>query len=302
MDALPDTGTGTGTAMAPGAATDSLTLALWQCPYAASTPEALARLDAAAARAAVSDMDLLVCPEMSLTGYLLGAQRVQALAEADNGPLAQAVAAIAQRHGVAIVYGYPQRHPQDARPYNAVQAIGPSGQALGHYRKTHLYGEADQQQFSPGPQAPQVFAWRGWRLGLLICFDVEFPETVRLLALQGADLVLVPTANMQAFDEVPRLLVPARACENRVFVAYANACGSEGDTVYGGLSTGCGPSGEVLAQAGREGDWLQLTLHRSALHAARAGSQLPHRRPGLYALLAKPVDAARDAPDNSPET
>lgn len=276
--------------------TDQLCLALLQCPYAASTTEALARLDASAARAATQGVDLLVCPEMSLTGYLLGADRVQTLAETAQGPLAQAVAAIAQRHGLAIVYGYPERHPDGARPFNAVQCIGPQGHALGHYRKTHLYGEADQRQFSPGPQASQIFEWHGWRLGLLVCFDVEFPETVRLLALQGVDLVLVPTANMEGFDEVPRLLVPARACENRVFVAYANACGSEAGTAFGGLSTVCGPGGEVVGQAGRDADWLQVTLQRSALATARAHSQLPHRRPALYGRLAAPLDAPREQP------
>lgn len=283
---------------APDMATrhDTLRLAVWQCPYATSTAEALARLDASATQAAAQGMDLLACPEMSLTGYLLGAARVQALAEPADGPLAQAVARIAQRHGLAIVYGYPESHPAGAHPYNAVQAIGPQGQRLGHYRKTHLYGEADQRQFSPGPQAAQVFEWRGWRLSLLVCFDVEFPETVRLLALQGADLVLVPTANMETFDEVPRLLVPARACENRLFVAYANACGAETDTVYGGLSTICGPGGDVLEQAGRGADWLPVTLQRSDLQAARVHSQLPHRRPALYGPLAAPGDVPRDTP------
>jgi predicted amidohydrolase len=275
-----------------GTAAHTLRLALWQCPYPDSTAAALQRLDGAAARAAAQGVDLLVCPEMSLTGYLLGADRVQALAEPAYGPLSQAVGAIALRHSVAIVYGYPERHSQGDRPFNAVQAIGPQGQTLGQGRKTHLYGEADQRQFSPGPQASQVFEWHGWRIGLLVCFDVEFPETVRLLALQGAELVLVPTANMVGFDEVPRLLVPARACENRLFVAYANACGAEADTVYGGLSTVCGPTGRVLDQAGQLADWRVQDLPRSALAAARTSDQRPHRRPDLYGPLAAPVGPA----------
>jgi predicted amidohydrolase len=283
-------GTATGTRNYTGK--DNLRLALWQCPFATSTAEALARLDTQAAQATAQGVDLLVCPEMSLTGYLLGADRVQALAEPANGPLSQAVGAIAQRHSVAIVYGYPERHSQGDRPFNAVQAIGPQGQTLGQGRKTHLYGAADAQQFSPGPQASQVFEWRGWRIGLLVCFDVEFPETVRLLALQGADLVLVPTANMVGFDEVPRLLVPARACENRLFVAYANACGAEADTVYGGLSTVCGPTGRGLARAGQLADWRVQDLPRSALAAARTSDQRPHRRPDLYGPLAALVGPA----------
>ena len=265
--------------------TEPLTLALWQTPYAATPVEVLQRLDDAAARARAQGAQLLVCPEMGLTGYAIGAERVQALAEPAVGALAQAVAGTAQRHGIAVVYGYPELHPQ-GKPFNAVQAIGPDGQSLARYRKTHLYGELDHAQFSAGDAASKGFAWRGWRLGLLICYDVEFPETVRLLALQGADAVLVPTANMAAFDEVQNLLVPARACENRVFVAYANACGHEPGIDYGGRSTVAGPDGGVLTRAGREGGLLFATLTREALDLARRSSPWSARRPDLYGPLA----------------
>jgi predicted amidohydrolase len=127
-----------------------------------------------------------------------------------------------------------------------------------------------------------VFIWRGWRLGLLICYDVEFPETMRLLALQGADAALVPTANMRAFDEVPQLLVPARACENQMFVAYANACGEEPGLVYGGLSSLVSPRGHVLARAGRDAGLLYGQLRRPVRDESGTVSQLQHRRADLY--------------------
>ncbi len=260
--------------------TDTLTLALWQCPYAAHTPEALTRLDTTAAQARAQGAEMLVCPEMSLSGYQIGAAAVAALAEPADGPLAQAVASIAQRHRIAIVYGYPERNA-GGQPYNAVQFIGADGQRIANYRKTHLFGDIDHAQFSPGPQAPAVFDWNGWRLGLLICYDIEFPEPARSLALQGVDAILVPTANMIDFDEVQRVLMPARALENRVFVAYANACGQEGGTTYGGLSTTCSPMGEVLTQARRNEQLLLATLSRAALYSARTSSQLPDRRNDL---------------------
>jgi predicted amidohydrolase len=259
---------------------EALTLALWQSPYAPTPTQALAALDTAAAQASAQGAALLVCPEMSLTGYQIGATQIAALAEPADGLLSQAVAALAQRHRVAIVYGYPERHTE-GRPYNAVQFIDAAGQRLAHYRKTHLFGDVDRAQFSPGPQAPAVFAWRGWRLGLLVCYDIEFPEPARMLALQGADAVLVPTANMIEFDEVQRVLLPARALENRLYVAYANACGPESCTTYGGLSTVCGPMGAALAQAGRSEALLLATLARNDLTEARPSSQLPHRRTDL---------------------
>jgi predicted amidohydrolase len=265
---------------------ETLTLALWQTPYLDTPAQSLARLDAIAAQAQVKGADLLLCPEMGLTGYAIGPDRAATLAEPVDGPLAQAVGTIAQRHGIAIVYGYPERHPDSEKPFNAAQAIGPQGEALVHYRKTHLYGELDHAQFSAGDAASQVFEWRGWRLGLLICYDVEFPEAVRGLALQGADAVLVPTANMVGFDEVSTLLVPARACENRLYLAYANACGGEGGTHYSGLSTAADARGAVLAQAGHGEALMLVPLKRSALLTARQHSYLLARRSDLYRPLA----------------
>ena len=259
---------------------DTLTLALWQCPYTGSPSQALVLLDATAAQAHDQGAALLLCPEMSLTGYQIGAAGVAARAEPADGALAQAVAAIAQRHGIAIVYGYPEQNAH-GKPWNAVQFIDADGQRLANYRKTHLFGDIDRAQFSPGPQPPAVFAWRGWQLGLLICYDIEFPEPARGLALQGADAVLVPTANMIEFDEVPRVLLPARALENRMFVVYANACGREGCTTYGGLSTVCGPDGAVLDQSAREETLRLVTLTRDALAQARVHSPLGDRRTDL---------------------
>ncbi|MDO9406699.1 MAG: carbon-nitrogen hydrolase family protein [Polaromonas sp.] len=267
---------------------DILTLALWQCPYPASTMDALARLDATAAQARTQGAEVLVCPEMSLTGYQIGPQRAAELAEPADGPLSQAVAAIAQRHGIAIVYGYPE-HNAAGQPYNTAQFIAADGQRTAHYRKTHLFGSIDRAQFSPGPQAPAVFEWNGWRLGLLICYDIEFPEPARTLALQGADAVLVPTANMIEFDEVQRVLLPARALENRLFVAYANACGTEERTTYGGLSLVCGPKGEVLEHAPRGAALVFATLSKDGLIEARAGAQWADRREDLYGLLSRPI-------------
>ena len=265
---------------------EDLHLALWQTPFASNPAEALQRLDAAAAQARAQGTDLLVTPEMSLTGYAIGAERVAALAEPADGPLAQAVAAIAQRHHLAIVYGYPEQNAT-GKPFNAAQAIGPDGTLSINYRKTHLFGDLDRTQFSAGDVSSQVFEWRGWRLGLLICYDVEFPEAVRGLALQGADAVLVPTANMVPFDEVQRVLRPARALEIRLFVAYANACGNEGPLVYNGLSTACGPDGRTLTQAPATGDCLlQIKLTRRVLDAARTASPLQDRRSDLYGRLA----------------
>ena len=228
-------------------------IALWQTahPAAGDVAAALRRLEEAAARAAAEGAQWLLTPEMALTGYLIAPERLAGLAEPADGPLAQAVAAIAQRHGLGIAYGWPERHPDGAKPYNAVQAIGPDGRRLAVHRKVHLFGAGDQARFTAGEAVAAPFEGGGWLIGLLICFDVEQPAAVRALARQGAKLILAPTANMLPYDDAPCLTLPRLAAESRVAIAYANACGAEGDTRYGGLSRLVAADGRVVAAAGR---------------------------------------------------
>jgi predicted amidohydrolase len=208
---------------------------------------------------------------MFLTGYNIGADAVRSLAQPRDGGYAQAVARLAQTHGIAIVWGYPERDATDAI-FNAAQMTSARGTPLLHYRKTHLYGALDRAQFSAAPvdaANSQLAELHGWNIGLLICYDVEFPENPRRLALAGADCVLVPTANMERYDFVPATLVPTRAFENQTVLAYANYCGPEGNLRYGGLSSVVGALGQPLAVAGRDEALLIATLTPEALDHAR---------------------------------
>ncbi|NVO07194.1 MAG: carbon-nitrogen hydrolase family protein, partial [Rhodoferax sp.] len=215
--------------------------------------------------------DLLLTPEMFLTGYSIGAEAVRRLAQPRDGESAQAVARMAQTHGITIVWGYPERDASGAI-FNAAQMSSAQGTPLLHYRKTHLYGTLDRTQFSAAAvdaSNSQMAELQGWKLGLLICYDVEFPENPRRLALTGADLLLVPTANMDRYDFVPKSMVPTRAFENQVALAYANYCGPEGDLRYGGLSSIVDALGQPLAMAGRDESLLIATLTPEALDHAR---------------------------------
>lgn len=245
-------------------------LALLQCePRPCDVPANLQRLNQAAAEAGATGAHLLVTPEMFLTGYNIGASQSRQLAEAADGPRAQAVAAIARQHGIAIVFGHPE-HNAAGQIFNTALCIDAQGRSLASYRKTHLFGELDRSMFSPGKGNEPLFELHGWQLGLLICFDVEFPENTRRLALQGADLIVVPTANMASFDFVAQHLVPTRAYENQMYVAYANFCGREGDLAYGGLSCVAAPDGVGLVQAGRGSELLLADVTQAGLRAGRA--------------------------------
>ncbi len=212
---------------------------------------------------------MLVCPEMFVTGYAIGAAAVQKLAQPADGTWAQAVAASAQRHGVAVVYGYPERDTSGS-VFNAAQWISAQGQRCLSYRKSYLFGELDRTQFVAGEPSATTFTLQGWNIGLLICYDVEFPEATRRLALAGADLIVVPTANMPEFDFVAQSLVPVRAYENQLYVAYANYIGAEGAVHYGGLSLLAAPDGQAVAQADRSATLLVATLDDTRLTEARA--------------------------------
>ncbi len=253
-------------------------VAAWQCrPGPLDVDGNLRRLDEIGARAAERRVTVLVTPEMFTTGYGLTPEQATGLAEGDGGPTETAVARIARRHRLAIVYGYPER-AVDGRPFNAAALIGPDGVVRGRHRKVHLFGDVDRALFAPSPAPPAAFDFDGARAGLLICYDVEFPEAVRYLAVDGARIVFVPTANMTGYEEVPDVLVRARACENGCGVVYANYCGADSLFRYGGLSVICGPGGEVLAQAGSDVEELLI----ADLPGESAGTYLADRRPGLY--------------------
>ncbi len=262
-------------------------LALWQTAGDPSNDPAanLDRLDATAAKAAAGGADLLLAPEMFLTGYNIGREAAQATAEPAEGPSARRAAEIARAHGIGLCYGYPELGDGGVI-YNSCQLLAKDGTALLNFRKTHLFGDLDRAMFAPGEGTAEVVRFEGYGVGMLICYDVEFPEAVRALALAGADLVLVPTANMKPYDAVSLFVVPARAFENEVFVAYANRCGGEGELDYIGLSCVGDPTGGNLVLAGDGEELIFADLDPARLKQARAlSTHLADRRPEVYARV-----------------
>lgn len=249
-----------------------------------STAANLKVLDAAAGRAAEAGAGILVTSEMFLTGYAIG-DDVARLAEPADGDAADAVAEIAHRHGLAVAYGYPERDGDTV--FNAVQLISADGTRLANYRKTHLFGCFEREQFTPGDQPVVQAEVNGLRVGLMICYDVEFPENVRAHALAGTDLLLVPTAQMHPFQFVAESVVPVRAFENQLYVAYVNRVGAEGEFEFVGLSTLAGPDGIAKVRAGRGEELVFADADPDVLAASRAANPyLSDRRPALYGPLA----------------
>ncbi|MDH0747408.1 carbon-nitrogen hydrolase family protein [Pseudomonas sp. GD03842] len=264
-------------------------VALYQCsPHPLEVADNLERLRVQAAEAASQGAALVVFPEMFLSGYNIGARAARELAQPSDGPAAQTIRDIARSSGIAIVYGYPELS-DDGQVYNAVQMIDAQGARRCNYRKTHLYGELDKSMFSAGDAHFPVVEMDGWKLGFLICYDVEFPENARRLALAGVDLMLVPTANMAPYDFVAQVTVRARAFENQCYLVYANYCGSEGSIHYCGQSSICAPDGQQIGLAGRDDVLLIAELDRASMSESQAiNTYFKDRRPAFYSGLGEP--------------
>jgi predicted amidohydrolase len=261
---------------------------------AGDVPGALDLMHRRVSAAAAQGAGLVIFPEMFLTGYNIG-DAVFRLAEAADGPSAAAAAEIARRSRAAILYGYPER--SGGRVFNAASLVNAAGERVAGYRKTHLYGSEEKRLFQGGDSLV-VAELGGLTVGILICYDVEFPEAVRALALAGAELIAVPTALIEPYAFAARTLVPARAIENQVYIAYAGLCGSEGGLAYCGLSCIVGPGGQGLAQAEADPALLVADIDVSAITEGRiANPYLSDRHPALYAsgVLRRRSPSAKDA-------
>eukprot|EP00160_Parvularia_atlantis_P003708 Unigene13110_Nuclearia_a/m.39730 Unigene13110_Nuclearia_a/g.39730 ORF Unigene13110_Nuclearia_a/g.39730 Unigene13110_Nuclearia_a/m.39730 type:complete len:287 (-) Unigene13110_Nuclearia_a:31-891(-) len=171
------------------------------------------------------DAHTVVFPELFLAGYDLGAERLRATAVAADGPEMAELAAIARGAGVNLIVPYCER--KDGRYYNAAAVLDLTGRLLFNYRKCHLWSSYERDVFTPGvAEDLRTFRLPPHNLvcGMIICYDVEFPEPARALALQGAQLLFVPTALGEGpvEENVPLHVVPTRAMENQFYVAYCN--------------------------------------------------------------------------------
>ena len=182
----------------------------------------LAELGIRAAEAARAGADLVLFPELFASGYYIGPYCDQA--EPRDGHFAAEAARIAAANGIAVAYGYVER--DGGTIYNSAIAIGATGETIGEHRKLAIPPGIEDGQFAAGVGC-RLFTFQGVRVALLICYDVEFAECARHVAAQGAELILAPTALGAEWVWVREKMIPTRAFENGVFLAYANHAGAE---------------------------------------------------------------------------
>ena len=237
----------------------------------------LAELSAAAAEARAGGAELLITPEMFVTGYAVGDRLPELAARDVLGP----AAAVAAREGIAILLGAPDPQPEGI--YNAAFLLDASGRVVHRHRKSHLFGELDRGMFVAGDIPFGLVELGGVRIAVMICYEVEFPEVVRAAALAGAHLVAVPTAQMEPFAFIAEQVVRTRAWENQVYVAYVDHDGAEGALTYVGRSSVVAPDATVLDAVEHGTRLLFADVDPEVVVAAQAANPyLTDRLPALY--------------------
>jgi predicted amidohydrolase len=190
---------------------------------------------------------LVVFPECALSGYVFDdIDEARLASERVPGPSTQALAATCKELGVYAIVGMLEDAGETI--YNSAVLCWPQG-IVGIYRKTHLPFLGVDKMTGLGPDPYRVFDTPFGRIGMLICYDLRFPEAARCLALDGADIIAVPTNWPQGADVAPDLIAPTRALENRVFIVAVNRAGTERGASFIGKSQIIDPSGRRLALA-----------------------------------------------------
>ena len=248
-----------------------LNIAVLQSPGSLGDPqERLNWLEQTLMRHGSGDFDIVVLPELFLSGYNVGA-KLRERGEPADGPSSRRIADMARRFGVAIHYGYTEL--ADGVLYSSSQTFTADGECASKHRKLVIPPGFEIDHFVSGAGCVR-FEMKGFRIAPLICYDAEFPETFRHVCETGADLVIVPTALPSQWDVVASKLIPTRAFENGVYIAYANHCGVEGDLTYLGESCIVAPDGRELARAGAGEEVIAARLVLGRVAAARA--RLPY--------------------------
>jgi predicted amidohydrolase len=215
-----------------------------------SKSENLLKIEKLTLKAKEQGADLIIFPEMSLTGYVV-LDQVYELAETIPGPSTEKVEALAKKTGMHIIFGMPELSEKtQATIFNTAVIVGPKG-LVGKYRKMYLPTHSvfeEKRYFRPGYEVA-AFQTELGNIGLSICYDIFFPEVYRLTRLKGAQLLVCISASPAVRRGYFEILTSARALENTAFLAYVNLAGVEdGLQFWGGSRLVC-PTGDAVAKA-----------------------------------------------------
>ncbi|MEM0253612.1 MAG: carbon-nitrogen hydrolase family protein [Candidatus Bathyarchaeia archaeon] len=248
----------------------------------------ITKMEKYADEARKQEAELIIFPELSLTGYTLK-DKVYELAETIPGPSTEKIARIAKENNLYIIFGAPELSEKaQAILYNTAVLVGPEGY-IGKYRKMHLPNHSvfeEKRYFRPGYKTG-VYKTRLGRIGLIICYDIFFPEITRLIRLEGADFTVCISASPSTRRSFFEILTAARAIENTMFLAYVNLVGIEEGLQFWGGSRLIAPNGNVIAKAPYYEESLTLgEIDYNEIRASEISAQmLKDLRPEIFLKL-----------------
>ena len=232
---------------------------------------------------------LIAFPELSLTGYTVRDRAYELAEDVPNGPSIREVERIAKSEDIHIVFGMIERSAKtSAVLHNSAILVGPKGY-IGKYQKMYLPTHSvfeEKRYFRPGYQTP-LFETDVGKIGMIICYDVYFPEITRLLSLKGANLIICISASPSVRRGFFETLTAARAIENGVFLAYVNLAGIEDGLQFWGGSRIIAPSGSIISQAKYDvGDFIHATIDYSDMNRVQTWvPALRDLRPEIFTSL-----------------
>ncbi|MGZ8562487.1 MAG: carbon-nitrogen hydrolase family protein [Candidatus Limnocylindria bacterium] len=256
----------------------------------------LERISRAVADAAAAGAVLAVLPEAAVTGYAFASlDEGRVVARRATTVAGDAIAALARQHGLTVICGTLEAVGDEV--FNAALLATADGRRH-TYRKMHLPFLGIDRYVTPGPDAPSVVEVDGLRIGILICYDLRFPEAARMCALDGADLIALPTNWPVGVDFHPGIFAPARAAENHCYLLACDRVGTERGVTFIGRSSLFDFDGHQLAVASDDREELLIgeidpEAARQTHVRRRPGEHewdtVADRRPGLYRRLLEPA-------------
>jgi deaminated glutathione amidase len=262
-------------------------MAVAQLSATMDKPVNLLRITDLTERAADAGARLVVFPEGAMCDFGTKTDNLHGVAEPLDGPFVQALSKLANRCGLTVVSGMFESIPGDQLIYNSAVVVAPSTGLAGVYRKRHLFdafGEIESERFRAGGADPLLVDIEGFKVGVVICYDMRFASFIEKVADAGADLVLAPAAWVAGplKEEHLAVVAHARALDNTMYVAV----GGQGPPLYTGRSVIVDPLGATLASLGDADGVATAELSHDRLKAART------RLPVLRQRRAAAHDAA----------
>lgn len=231
--------------------------------------------------AAKDSVDVIVLPETWNTGFF-PKQYLAELSDNNGERVKTEIGALAKKYYVNIVAGS-VANVIDGKVFNTAYVFSRTGECIGEYNKIHAFTPMGEHEYFSQGDKLCTFDIEGHRCGIIICYDIRFPELTRTMALDGLDILFV-------VSQWPKLRIPhllaltkARAIENQMFVVCCNSCDTSGETVYGGSSSIHDPWGEMLALAGEGPEIIEADCDMSIISSIRSSINVfRDRRPEIY--------------------